>query len=105
MREHAHYDDEHPVIALEVVKQYATTERLQQKVMLAARRSVQLLGLALETSYRAYTPAPEADEATGTVVRFPGDRRAADRRVSAVAIGFPERRLRDRRGYLERRVH
>jgi pyrroloquinoline quinone (PQQ) biosynthesis protein C len=105
MREHAHYDDDHPVIAMEVVKQYATTERLQQKVMLAARRSVQLLGLALETSYRAYTPAPDAADASGAVVRFPGERRGADRRVHATAIPFPERRLRDRRGYLEQQVH
>jgi pyrroloquinoline quinone (PQQ) biosynthesis protein C len=105
MREHAHYDDEHPVIALEVVKQYATTERLQQKVMLAARRSVQLLGLALETSYRAYTPASEAVASSDVVVRFPGERRAVDRRARAVAIPFPERRLRDRRGYLQQQVH
>jgi len=105
VREHAHYDDEHPVIALEIVKQYADTERKQHKVMAAARRSLQLLALAFETSYRAYTPAPEAADASDVVVRFPGERRAADRRVSAVAIPFPERRLRDRRGYLEQQVH
>ena len=43
MREHARYDDEHPKIALEVVKRYATTERVHTKVMLAAKRSLQLL--------------------------------------------------------------
>ena len=55
MREHSRYDDEHPKIALEVMKRYATTERVHTKVMLAAKRSLQLLNLALHTSYRAYS--------------------------------------------------
>jgi pyrroloquinoline quinone (PQQ) biosynthesis protein C len=105
VREHAHYDDEHPVIALEIVKRYVDNERMQHKVMAAARRSLQLLALAFETSYRAYTPASEASDGSGTVIRFPEDRRGADRRARAVAIPFPERRLRDRRGYLEQKVH
>ncbi|NIO39996.1 MAG: hypothetical protein GTO41_07275, partial [Burkholderiales bacterium] len=32
MREHVHYDDDHPIIALEIVKKYAATERLRTKV-------------------------------------------------------------------------
>jgi pyrroloquinoline quinone (PQQ) biosynthesis protein C len=51
-REHAHYDDDHPKIALEIVKRYAVTERLQTKAMLAAKRSIQLLHNALLTGYR-----------------------------------------------------
>src|SRR5215510_12856752 len=43
MRAHAKYDDDHAQIALEVMKRYATTERLQHRVMVAARRSLQLL--------------------------------------------------------------
>ncbi len=50
IREHAHYDDEHPKFALEIVKRYATTEHAQQQVMLAAKRSLELLDLALLTS-------------------------------------------------------
>jgi pyrroloquinoline quinone (PQQ) biosynthesis protein C len=50
IREHAHYDDEHPKFALEIVKHYAVTERMQRQVMMAARRSLELLDLALTTS-------------------------------------------------------
>src|SRR6266446_6735778 len=50
IREHSHYDDEHPKFALEIVKHYAITERMQRQVMLAAKRSLELLNLALLTS-------------------------------------------------------
>jgi pyrroloquinoline quinone (PQQ) biosynthesis protein C len=50
IREHAHYDDEHPKFALEIVKRYAITERMQKQVMFAAKRSMELLNLALLTS-------------------------------------------------------
>jgi pyrroloquinoline quinone (PQQ) biosynthesis protein C len=50
IREHSHYDDEHPKFALEIVKHYAVTERMQRQVMNAARRSLELLDLALLTS-------------------------------------------------------
>jgi pyrroloquinoline quinone (PQQ) biosynthesis protein C len=52
IREHAHYDDEHPKFALEIVKHYAVSERMQRQVMNAARRSLELLNLALLTSSR-----------------------------------------------------
>jgi pyrroloquinoline quinone (PQQ) biosynthesis protein C len=50
IREHSHYDDEHPKFALEIVKHYAVTERMQRQVMVAARRSLELLNLALLTA-------------------------------------------------------
>jgi pyrroloquinoline quinone (PQQ) biosynthesis protein C len=50
IREHSHYDDEHPKFALEVVKKYAITDRMQRQVMNAAKRSLELLNLALLTS-------------------------------------------------------
>jgi pyrroloquinoline quinone (PQQ) biosynthesis protein C len=50
IREHAHYDDEHPKFALEIVKRYAVAERSQRQVMFAAKRSLELLNLALLTS-------------------------------------------------------
>jgi len=50
IREHAHYDDEHPKFALEIVKRYAVSERSQRQVMFAAKRSLELLNLALLTS-------------------------------------------------------
>jgi pyrroloquinoline quinone (PQQ) biosynthesis protein C len=94
-REHAHYDDEHPKIALEIVKQYATTERMQTKVMVAAKRSIQLLHNALMTGYQAYSVSEEAvvpqSELRAT------DKRA-DRRKDQQNLSFPERRFSDRRG-------
>jgi pyrroloquinoline quinone (PQQ) biosynthesis protein C len=92
MREHARYDDEHPKVALEIVTRYASTEKLQKKVMLAAKRSLQLLDQALETSFRAYTPM-SAD-------RVEQDRRHEDRRQRHMPISFPDRRMRERRGFL-----
>ncbi len=91
MREHARYDDEHPKVALEVVKRYATTDRIQTKVMLAAKRSMQLLHLALHTSYRAYS-------VNDLPVDVPLDKREDDRRKQHHAIAFPERRFGERRG-------
>ncbi|MBI1394904.1 MAG: hypothetical protein GC151_02900 [Betaproteobacteria bacterium] len=92
MREHAKYDDEHPKIALEVVKRYAGAERMQARVMMAAKRSLQLLNLALHTSYKAYA-------ATQDDGQVEGDRRSsADRRQQQLALAFPDRRFGDRRG-------
>ncbi|MEO8718214.1 MAG: iron-containing redox enzyme family protein, partial [Burkholderiales bacterium] len=63
IREHAHYDDEHPKFALEIVKHYAVTERMQRQVMNAAKRSLELLNLALTTSsqHAAMAAAPAAE--------------------------------------------
>lgn len=91
MKEHALYDDEHPKIAMEIVKQYATTEKSQMRVMMAAKRSLQLLNQALHTAFKAYTPAESADEVTANM-------RASDRRAAEMALAFPERRFADRRG-------
>ncbi len=90
-RNHAKYDDEHPRIALEIVGRYARTERDQMKVMTAARRSLQLLNLALITSSRAYS----AGDAMPLLVER--ERRSADRRQARIPIAFPERRLLERR--------
>jgi pyrroloquinoline quinone (PQQ) biosynthesis protein C len=92
MREHAHYDDEHPKIALEIVGRYATNDRMQTRVMLAAKRSLQLLNNALLTSIDAYAPA------TAVSPQVEQDLRKQDRRAQQVTIGFPERRFRERRG-------
>lgn len=97
-REHAHYDDEHPVIALEIVKKYAITEKLQTKVMIAAKRSVQLLHNALMTSFQAYSvKAGETgdEEARKRKAIRRGERRNA---MQAKMVGFPERRFGERRG-------
>jgi len=91
MREHAHYDDEHPKIALEIVERYATNDRMQTRVMLAAKRSLQLLNNALLTSIEAYAPA-----AAGRQVER--DLRKDDRRAQQATIAFPDRRFRERRG-------
>ena len=94
-REHAHYDDEHPKIAMEIVKRYATTERMQTKVMLAAKRSVQLLHNALTTGYQAYSVSGEKVVPESELRA--ADKRA-DRRSDQKNLSFPDRRFSDRRG-------
>lgn len=101
-REHAHYDDEHPKIALEIIKRYAVTERMQTKAMLAAKRSVQLLHNALLTGYQAYSEAPVPHLAPASELRAQ-DRRSDRRRLQAV-LAFPERRFGERRGRARRAV-
>ena len=100
-REHAHYDDEHPKIAMEIVKRYATTDRMQTKVMLAAKRSVQLLHNALTTGYQAYSVA--SDKVVPATELRSSDKRT-DRRQAQVSMSFPERRFADRRGRQVRAV-
>jgi pyrroloquinoline quinone (PQQ) biosynthesis protein C len=96
MREHAHYDDEHPKIALEIVQRYATTERMQTRVMFAAKRSLQLLDHALVTSYQAFSTAAAPPAAVAR------DQRSGDRRKGQVVLAFPDRRFRERRGLQSR---
>ena len=98
MKEHAHYDDEHPKIALEIVKRYAATERTQTRVMLAAKRSVQLLNQALLASYQAYSPSQASDETDHAEMR------ATDRRTQQLRLACPDRRFRERRGFKARKV-
>ena len=100
-REHAHYDDVHPKIALEIIKRYATTDRMQMRVMLAAKRSIQLLNQALLAGYQAYTPAeavpaPAAEKRAGN--------KGSERRAAAGFISFPDRRFGERRGRASRKV-
>jgi pyrroloquinoline quinone (PQQ) biosynthesis protein C len=91
-RNHAKYDDDHPRIALEIVTRNAQTDRARMKVMTAARRSLQLLNLALLTSSRAYSAE------TASAASFIRERRATDRRQTQASIAFPDRRITDRRG-------
>jgi pyrroloquinoline quinone (PQQ) biosynthesis protein C len=51
MEAHAKYDDVHPQQALEIIKVYATTKELQDKVTFVTHRSLEYLLLALETCY------------------------------------------------------
>jgi len=90
-RNHAKYDDEHPRIALSVVTRYARTERARMKVMVAARRSLQLLNLALLTASRTYS---KENAITVTMGNIP---RASDRRRAQQPIPFPDRRIVDQR--------
>jgi len=98
-RNHAKYDDEHPRIALEIVARYAYTDRARMKVMTAARRSLQLLNLALLTSSRVYS-RDFVSVAIKEIVP-----RAGERRRSQQPIAFPDRRIVDRRaGVIPARV-
>jgi len=92
MRSHAKYDDVHPKVALEIVIRYASNERMQRKVMMAAKRSLQLLHLAFDTAYRAYSTKGEE------VDRVEVDLRSAERRMQRQTTSFPERRFGERRG-------
>jgi len=98
MREHAHYDDEHPKIAMEIVKRYATTEKMQMRVMLGAKRSIQLLNQALHTAYQAYTPVQAVAR------RIDADKRANERRQAQRRVAFPDRRFGEQRGRFRRAV-
>ena len=100
-REHALYDDEHPKIAMEIVKRYATTDRMQTKVMLAAKRSIQLLHNALMTGYQAYSVSAETNTPESELRAM--DKRA-ERRTGQQTLSFPERRFSDRRGRQNRAV-
>jgi len=90
-RNHAKYDDEHPRIALEVVTRYAHTDRSRMRVMSAARRSLQLLNLALLSAARAYSRESVFADSEITVPQ------AIERRRSQLPIAFPDRRIVDRR--------
>jgi pyrroloquinoline quinone (PQQ) biosynthesis protein C len=89
-RNHARYDDDHPRIALQVVARYAKSERERRKVMIAARRSLQLLNLALLTSSRTYSMEAPAGAPIAHQMESP------DRRGSQHPIPFPDRRIVDR---------
>ena len=91
-RNHARYDDDHPRVALEVAARAAQTEATRRKVMLAARRSLQLLNQALLCACHAY-----CTEAAPIFARQPVQRRGGDRRRFQVPIGFPDRRVAQRR--------
>lgn len=60
MEAHSKYDDLHPVQALEIMKLYATTKDLQEKVKFATQRSLEYLLLALETCYSRFQPQESA---------------------------------------------
>jgi len=90
-RNHAKYDDEHPRVALQVVGRYATQERVRMKVMAAARRSLQLLNLALLSAARAFSGETQILVPRAIMAR------AGERRRSQQPIAFPDRRIVDRR--------
>jgi pyrroloquinoline quinone (PQQ) biosynthesis protein C len=58
MEAHAKYDDLHPQQALEIIKLYATTKELQDKVTFVTQRSLEYMLLALETCYRHFQKQP-----------------------------------------------
>jgi hypothetical protein len=74
-----------------VVTRYAQTERARMKVMVAARRSLQLLNLALLTASRTYSKESSITVSVGNMPRV-GDRRRAQQ-----PIAFPDRRIVDQR--------
>ncbi len=92
IKEHAHYDDQHAKIALDIVTRYATTDKMQTRVMFAVKRSLQLLEQALVTSTYAYSLKSTGSLTTRSELRH------QERRGHAANISFPDRRFRDRRG-------
>lgn len=86
-RNHARYDDEHPKIALEIIVAYAQTEQMRRKVMAAARRSLQLMNLALLTASREYSAKPVPSTTSNRIPSL------VERRRSQHPIPFPDRRV------------
>jgi len=91
MRQHAQYDDVHPKIALDIVERYATCERVRQRVMFAAKRSLELLDHALLTAFRAYSIH------TVTNTELKNDLDAQDLPKNQVQIDLPRSRPRERK--------
>ena len=60
MEAHAKYDDLHPQLALEIMKLYATTKELQDKVKFVTRRSLEYMLMAFETCYTEFQPQESA---------------------------------------------
>jgi pyrroloquinoline quinone (PQQ) biosynthesis protein C len=56
MEAHAKYDDLHPQQALEIMKMYATTKELQDKVTFVTRRSLEYMLMGFETCYTQFQP-------------------------------------------------
>ena len=56
MEAHAKYDDLHPQQALEIIKLYATSKELQNKVRFVTRRSLEYMLMAFETCYTQFQP-------------------------------------------------
>jgi pyrroloquinoline quinone (PQQ) biosynthesis protein C len=56
MEAHAKYDDLHPQQALEIMKMYATTKELQDKVTFVSRRSLEYMLMGFETCYTQFQP-------------------------------------------------
>lgn len=91
-REHAHYDDQHSKVALQIVERYGLTTRAQTRAMFAAKRSLQLLEQALLAATYSYTPIRSCSPGGAS------EQRCSERRAQVIAIDFPERRFRERRG-------
>ena len=51
---HASYDDKHPYEALEIIKACTTTEEQQEKVKMAAKRSLEYYAMALDACYELF---------------------------------------------------
>ncbi|MGE5839215.1 MAG: PilZ domain-containing protein [Deltaproteobacteria bacterium] len=65
MEAHIKYDDLHPQQALEIIKLYATTKELQDKVKFVTRRSLEYMLMAFETCYTKFQPLGSATVARG----------------------------------------
>ena len=55
MEAHAKYDDLHPIYALEIIKQYTQNEIMVERVVQAAKRSLEYLQMAFDACY-TYSP-------------------------------------------------
>lgn len=56
LEEHAKYDDKHPLEALEVIKLYAPSPGLQQKVKWATKRSLEYMKMLYDACYEKFKP-------------------------------------------------
>jgi pyrroloquinoline quinone (PQQ) biosynthesis protein C len=56
MKNHARYDEAHPLEALEIIIQSTDTEHLKDRVTQAAKRSMEYFHIALDACYRNFNP-------------------------------------------------
>ncbi len=56
MKNHARYDEAHPLEALEIIIRTTDSEHLKHKILCAAKRSMEYFHIALDACYRKFSP-------------------------------------------------
>lgn len=68
MEAHAAYDDMHPIQALHVMKLYTFTQDQEDKVIFAAKRSLEYMLMALNACYTEFPPKTDGEGITNAAL-------------------------------------